>query len=351
VLNGVPLWRSARGGNVRFECAGLYAAEPAPYGISLKPTKGYKGPRPDLVLYPQAKEGTRKSKGPKGAVSAQVLEFKRANLFGGSPWARLSDEVAVCPQRLELPAASVLTWNTQDGPTADKQFRLLMTELTPRGALLRSGAANLGELLSAPIPRSHPGYNPQVLVRPFSMEQVSDGLDGLGYQRKRADAPRLDKNGRPLKLAIGIASSSVGLAEKVLADAFTAVGIAADFVPKGRAKGPLSGALAGVKLDWPDADLLLSFHSRGRGSPSQTYPFWPLADKELDRALEAYTRSLTTATPDFGALAKVHARLFDLEPVTVLMQHEACVEASPSLAARLKSLNIRDPDWFRRLIL
>jgi hypothetical protein len=186
------------------------------------------------------------------------------------------------------------------------------------------------------------------------MEYASKELGKLGYKRKAGDTPRLGLDGKPLRLVFGTTNSSAGLVEKVLADAFTAIGIGVEFVGPDKLKGKtgsLAGVLTGVTLEWPRSDLLLNFHGGLKNSPLQSYPFWPLPDKELDQELEAYALSLTTATPDFSLLSRIHARLFDLEPVTVLMQHKACVEAGGNLAEKLKAVSIKDPDWFRRIVL
>ena len=130
-----------------------------------------------------------------------------------------------------------------------------------------------------------------------------------------------------------------------------AVGIGMRFVHddgKSASDGPrVDGFLAALALDWPRSDLLGNFHS----GVADAAPFWPLGDAALDKALETYAASLTTATPAFKALADVHARLFALEPASILMQHKACLGAGPGLAVGRAAVNPRDPDWFRQLLL
>lgn len=341
VLNGLPLWRPAAtpGKGPQFECVGVYRAEPRPYGIALLPNRGYAfgAKLPDLALYaPDAPDAAKL-----GAKAPQIA-FRHAAQFDGAPHGGDNDAPPGCSQLIELPLATVIAWNTTRGVTADPAFRALLTQLTPRGALVRSAAATLGELLSAPIPRLHPGYDGKILVRPFDLDAVSRALDGLGYTRKTPAAPRAAKDGTALTLRIVADSGAGSLAAKVLVDAFAAVGIAVTFLDEANLTEKdlraADGHLAAVALDWPRADFLANFHSKA----SEPGPFWPLADAALDQALERYALSLTTATPSFQALAVVHKKLYELEPVTVILQHKACFE---------RNVNPKDPDWFRHIIL
>lgn len=341
ILNGLPLWRTAAnpGKGPKFECVGVYRPELRPFGVVLLPNRGYSvaAKLPELAIYaPGAPEAAKLDK------KTPQIAFRHAALFDGAPHGGDSDAPPGCAQLVELPLATVIAWNTTRGLTADPAFRALLTQLTPRGALVRSAAATLGELLSAPIPRVHPGYDGKVLVRPFDLDVVSRSLDGLGYPRKTPSSPRAGKDGTALTLRIVAESGAASLAAKVLVDAFAAVGIAVTFVDEAnlteKELRAADGHLAAVALDWPRADFLANFHSKA----SEPGPFWPLADGALDLALERYALSLTTATPSFQMLQAVHKRLYELEPVTVILQHKACFD---------RNVNTKDPDWFRHIIM
>jgi hypothetical protein len=246
---------------------------------------------------------------------------------------------------MELPLATIITWNSSAGVTATPEVRRALTQLTPRGELVRSGAASMGEVLSAPIPRVHPGYNRGMSVRPYSLEHASAALDALGLRREKADGPRLGKNGVPLKLELRSHGTSNPLLEKVLIDAFSLAGIGVEF---SREENKVyNGVMAGVRLPAPEIDFIGNFHSK---APSVA-PFWATQDHRLDVALEAYALSLTTEFPDFKLLQQVHRILYEVEPVTVLLQHRACLSTSGAGWEQVSKVDSRDPDWFRKLVL
>lgn len=337
IFDGAPLWQPARGSAYKFQCAGAYRPEKTAFGLALRQTPGYafKALPPQLDVY----EAGKKPPAP------AAFDFRLADQFSGSPDVRPSEQPGSCALVVDLPAATLIAWNTRKGPTADPAFRALLTQLTPRGALIRSGSASLGELLSAPIPRQHPGYNQAVLVRPFDLDGTSSALEKLGYKRAAPEGTRVDRNGKPLVLTIRADRGSASLAAKVIVDAFTSVGIKTQFEDE-KAPGEPDGFLAAVSLDWPRSDLLGNFHSKA----VKPDPFWSLSDPELDRLLETYALSLTRASPSFGTLQQIHRKLFELEPVTVLLQHKACLDprGSPRPVAKI---NPKDPDWFRQIIL
>ena len=341
ILDGVPLARSATGDGLSFECAGLYKMASTPQGVTMTPNPAYKIKQAVPTIQVQREV----AKMPTGGL---WMALRAANTYGGTPWTRLSDDKPKCSATLDLPSATVIAWNPQRGVTGDKALRALLTELTPRGELVRSGAAALGELISAPIPKQHPGYDARLTVRPFNIDNVSASLHKLGYQRQDAYAPRMDKQGKPLRLTLLSASGTPGLAEKVVSDTYSSIGISTTFKSANEASSDAAdGVFAAVQFDWPRADLIGTFHSHATDSK----PFYRLDDKQLDALLERYALSLTELRPDFAALTAVHRRIFELEPMTVLLQHKACIEVGGGLKLPPKGISIRDPDWFRKLIL
>lgn len=338
VMNDAPLYRSRTSDGMRYECAGLYRPEAEGYGVALRPTPGYKGSKllPEIRIYRAGSRPVRSAE--------KTFELRYASGVSGQQMERRASE-ASCKQSLQMPFATMVVWNTHRAPTSDKNFRQLLTQLIPRGPLANAGAADMAEVAAGPVPRVHPGFNGQVRIRPFNIRAVSEGLSRLGFKRKTASSPRVDAKGKAVDLVLLTQTNSPGLAEKVIADAFSAVGLGVTFKTKLAAGETADGVLAAFALDWPRVSFLSNFHS----GVTNTAPFWSLGDKDLDQLLEAYARSLTQETPDFSLLGKIHAHLAELEPVTVLLQHKACVVSSAGLKLA-KGLNQNDPDWFRQLL-
>lgn len=337
VFNDAPFFRPVVGGALKYECAGLYMPVVEGFGVTLKPSPGYRmsKPLPEVRIY---KAGARPVK-----ASDRTFELRFPSTIDGTLAERGAKTVARCERAVELPYATMILWNTRHGPTSDRAFRQLLTQLTPRGALVNEAAVTLAQVGAVPIPRQHPGYNGEVRARPFDIKAVSEGLSRLGFRRKTASSPRLDPKGEPLRLTLRTQTNSSGLVEKVITDAFSAVGIDVKFTRE--STGDLDGVLAAFELDWPRVSFIGNFHSR----VADTAPFWSPGDAKLDKLLEAYARTLTTAEPDFGVLGQIQARIADLEPVTMLLQHKACVQAGPGLKLA-KGVNQNDPDWFRQLL-
>lgn len=275
------------------------------------------------------------------------IDFRFAESYAGNPWARLSDKNISCKKSLPSSVITAIMWNPKGPFTHDRQFRGAMTHLTPRGALLRSGSGNLGKLVSAPIPRHHPGYHRRVFVRSFSYPKAIKILEQLGYKRPVYDKPRMLPDGKsPLVLKIGTLSPE-GPLHKVLSDSFMSVGIDLEFVKiadpsriPAAVQKSLDGVLMGLKLPYPSANIL----------PLLTAS--PFADgyASLARHFIPYLRSLTTSKPDFGKLRTAHVALYQQEPFSVLMQYSQCLKVkSPKITVR-KAPDVKNPSWLKNLI-
>lgn len=280
--------------------------------------------------------------------SPHRLNFRFADTFAGNPWRRLSDQKISCKRSVPTSIITAIMWNPDGRYTKDRVFRGAMTHLTPRGALLRSGGGELGKLVSAAVPRHHPGYNRRVFVRSFSYPKAVKILDKLGYKRPIHDKARMLPDGKtPLVLTIGTLSPE-GPLHKVLSDSYMSVGIDLKFVaikdpaqidPK--LKKSLDGVLMGLKIPFPSANILPIL---GKDSPfGDGYA-------SLGRHFIPYLRSLTTAKPDFGKLRTAHVALYQQEPMSVLMQYYQCLNIkSPKLALR-KAPDVRNPEWLKNLL-
>jgi len=352
VLNGIPLTRFH---NDKLECAGLYSFNKKESFFELSATPGYASRVSSIELHPSI-ENT------KIPLASQQIRFLFAKDFSGLPSERPSDTPASCTKVLSLPLLSVVNWNKRSGYAARPELRRIFTNLVPRGELLRAGAAYMGVLLSGPIPREHPGYNKEVLIRPFQIEQAASNLEQLGYKRKEPDKPRLDLDGKPMKLTLVVDSNintkAIGLIEKVLTDSFAVIGIGVSFEHtvdgKVNSENHIDGKLSGLKLPWPSLNLLGDFHSH---AAIKKEPFWggiygsKDKDQKLDSLLESYALSLTQEKPDFQILRNIHKVLSEGEVFTILLQHQVCLEVDSSLRTKTKNLTIVDPDWFKTLLL
>lgn len=345
VFNGMPFHRAVpdakANSGVKFECAGLYQPKQfAESSMTLEPNTAYSFKKPLPILKFHAP-----GHAPKAGPDSR-FELRYADDLPASPDKRAPDDL-LCSQTLDLSYATMIVWNTAVGPAADKNFRRLITQLIPVSDLASAGAARLADGGPGLIPRGHPGsVSPRKDVVRYNLKTVSDGLNAIGLKRKTAASPRLSADGKPLELLFGVAPGSTGLVEKVIADALTAVGIGVTFKPLSQAGDKADGVLSTFSLDWPRVSFLGNFHSQAKPEA----PFRTLGNVELDRKLEAYARTLTTAKPDFALLGAVQTQLQDLEPATVLLAHKACVSATGTVKLGKRGIDSKDPDWFRQFL-
>ena len=345
VLNGVPFHRAVAdaktNAEVKFECAGLYRPKQVAEGTLLleaNPAYSFDKPLPALKLFSS-------DAAPKKATGDRFV-LKYADELPSSPDKRAPDEL-LCQQTLDLSYATMIVWNTQAGPAADKNFRRLITQLIPVTELASAGAARLAEGGPGLVPRLHPGsIRPRKDGAHYNLKAVSDGLNKIALKRKTAASPRLGADGKPLNLLFAVSPGSTGLVEKVIADALTAVGIGVTFKPLAAAGTTIDGVLSTYSLDWPRVSFLGNFHSHAKVQS----PFKALGYADLDQKLEAYAQTLTTDKPDFALLGAIQTQLQDLEPATVLLAHKACVAANGGIKLGKRGVDARDPDWFRQFL-
>ena len=340
LFNGVSLSRPKTSKNpqdFQYECVGVYQPQIEKTGILLNPNKNYGRFKKPLMLH------FADSAFP--ATTKKGLRFNMPDDFSMKASHIRKGKAPTCSNSVELPFLTIISWNLKNRFSSKSQLRKIFTNLTPRGALLRAGAGSAGELLSSLIPRSHPGYLKTAYVRPFSLQTASEQLNKLKFTRPQGDQERFDQRKQVLRLQIMSTQAKFGILEKVLSDSFMSVGINTTFIPKNSQRPQdVDGILTGVYLPWPDMNFLEHFHS----SKPDLFPFWPLGRKKLDTLLEEYAKSLSQFKPDFNILKKIHRELYTLEPVTVIMQHKACLSAGNRKMTRIDH---RDPDWFRKMIM
>ena len=344
IFNGVPFFRQvdsiALEGGLRFECVGLYQPQIATWGLALRPTARYKSHRsmPELDLYPTS---------PNLAIKhPHTLEVRLAGNVTSTPATRPPDANISCSHMIDLPNLLMIVWDRRSPVASRVGFRRAVTQLMPRSALASAGAAAMAEAAASPVPRNHPGYDSRSSFQGFDLRAASLAFNKLGFRRPSAREPRLDEHGKPLRLVLLTKNKASGLAEKVILDSFSAVGISVE-VKSELADGEYAdGMLANFAVDWPRVSYMPYFHS----AATANWLIQPVVDKGLDIDLEKYASSITYARPDWGLLAAVQRHLVELEPATVILQQKACIDNTVGFKLAKGSISQRNPDWFRQLL-
>lgn len=288
-------------------------------------------------------------------TSKDDLFLTFAASFDSSPKTRLSDEASSCSLTILAPFVTLISWNVKNPLVDHPKIREILTTMLPRGELLRAGSGFLGELLSAPIPRWHPGYDQSLAIRPFDLQKAADSLTAQGLVRSTAHGPRLlAKSGAALALRIGVDAPRPGLMEKVIGDSFAAVGIELQFdrMPQNTEQGQKysgDGVLSTLRIDSQQLSYLSLLHSQ---HPTSTFPLNAIEDPSFDQAWESYALSLTQQRPDANFLKKVHQVLYRQEYISTLFQHKFCVEGAKTMDKMTRSDNFyTNPAWFVNLLM
>ena len=267
---------------------------------------------------------------------AAHFDFKFPHRIEFNPKQDAPDRPISCRRPIDFPIVSGINWNPHSPLGKLKEFRVAMTHLTPRGSLLRNGAGHLGDLVSAPILRAHPGYNRKVLVRSYNPMKADNILKSIGYIQKNTESKRINPAGVPMKVRLQSPAGDNLFVIDVIKKSFAQLGIQLEIVEPTTQE--YDGTLTGTALNWPSLDLTELLE-----------PFSVLEkDPQLSKQLAMYRLSLTKKDPDFSILRNIHKNVYNIEPTTVLMQHRACLISTKK--TRLPKILIRDPDWFMSLI-
>ena len=330
VLSGYSFSRSK---DSKFECVGLYAAQTAAEGIDLILNAGY------TAIY--SKIHLRSESQPSLAVDHRIRFLLAAQAAGQKSEGpkSLGTLRPSCQAKMEIPLISALVWNPASTLASTPALRRGLTMATPRGDILRTAAVELGSLVSAPLLRVHPGYNPRNLVKPFNLVAASELFEAAGLKQPHIGLPRAKIADKGIGLRIARGSGRQELIEKMLGDSYASAGIETQFEDLQTSGVTYDGVLVSLFIPWTSHDMYQMLHS--------PFPFAQVSDKSLTAAAEAYAYSLTHEKPDFGLLRHVHDKWVDAEPWTVLMAHQYCVTGQ-GLNVPSK-INTLDPDWFRRL--
>lgn len=339
IFNDIPFWRKKPWQSYAYQCSGIYRPEGV-FGagkLVLTETPGYHLPGPEKLVFSDRHVA---------GLPAQRIEFLTADQYSNNPRERTPDRPISCDQTVDLPMMSGVLWNRQSTTLASPKMRALLTSAIPRGALWRNGTGFLGSLVSAPLPRIHPGYNHEMRIRPFDYAKVRAILvEKRGYRWDQSKGVLLTPKGEPLVVRLVPSATTHSLLDKIVYDSFVTVGIEVQWV---KSDDPTwDGRISGWYLPWPEMNLLDDFHDHALTTLKLP------SSESLNASLEAYAKSLTTFKPDFALLRNVHQELYKLEPISVALQHKACVKMigfSGPGAIKRSPIDILDPDWFRALL-
>ena len=345
-----------RSGNAGIECAGLYRYRNMGQSqVEFLPAQGYLQKRP-VLQFNEVREGRQSRK--------SQLDFTFA---AGMPKGQL------CSHEALFPAVVGILWNDRaNGILATSpQARKALTQILPRGELLRAGAQGLGELVTSFIPRQHPGYNHSLRIRPYGVEEASVAFEKSGWPRAKAEAPRIDlKTGKPAVLRFLVQDpDSMGndLLQKVVGDSLALLGIQSEFIAEAtdktidktidKAMPPevlavasdsrtFDGVIGVFAAEWPAVNIVQSGDSNRMLQKFMKSKFFRQADTQ--QLARVYATSLTTASPDFTALQRFHEKLYDAELFSPVIQLGACLDRSASPPSKV---DFTDPDWLKQLVL
>lgn len=338
VLSGASLYRPTSSG--MFECAGLYSAVQVPGGIELSVSKGYTSKYSKIRVLAASEVIPAGKKGIMFSMAGKRAQVERTSIKTNS-----------CDSRLDVPLMTALIWNSASPVAAKPELRDSLTRATPRGEILRTAAGDIGSLVSAPILRTHPGYNSKLLVKSYNLDTAAQGFEKSGFKQQHIGLPRSQGQDKPVLIRIARMNGRQDLVEKMIGDSYASLGINSQFDDVGTPGVTFDAALASIFIPWTSQDLRPLAHSSVVQSKGKNeLPFVPVTDKELDSLLDAYSRELTKPEdPDFELLRKVHQKWYDLEPWTVLLAHQYCVNARGVKIP--KKLNSLDSDWFRSVVM
>jgi hypothetical protein len=181
----------------------------------------------------------------------------------------------------------------------------------------------------------------------FDAIKVSAALDNLGFRRKTANSTRSDSAGNPIRLVLKSNKDIEGLAEKLISDSFSSVGLEVDFSESSaKTDEEVDGSFLSLQTDYPKMDFLMLLHPKTPPAAG----FWKVKDEAFAKLLEQYAISLSTEKPDFSRLAVIHKYLAENQVFSVLAHHRACIKTSNELRVKSASIASGEPDWFRDLL-
>lgn len=344
IWNGYPFYSKqatpSKASLFEWQCAGIYRpTKITQSSIYTEPNPGYHSIQNNIVFHTEMKNTT---------VSRRVIQFNMPDEFSVDPAQRSPTKPQKCSNPILTPYISAILWNPQNEFLSQAEIRKTLTSLLPRKTILEAASGFAGNILATFVPSIHPGHPDNLKPSSLKLTQASSKLTKLGYARPKGDSERIDQKGNPIELHLATQLERPGIVEKVIADTLLSVGIKTHFVSLKDKKADikkLDGALVGMRLPWPEMNLLPSFHP---DSP-QKLPYQYVYPKSFLEHLSNHSLASTTEQPSFKQLHLITQELTKFEPASVLLQHRACL--SDSKYRKHRPIREQDPDWFRKILL
>jgi hypothetical protein len=329
----------AQSGPLKYECAGLYkVSEITRERLVLTLSSGYSAKFDRLEFVPNGRS--------KGGESIKF--FTDSPLEAPLATAKTNVKNPVCSKKMELPIATVIAWNAQSKTAGHAFARRGLTHLLPRGEMMRTIAGEEGVLISAPILRSSPFYNPRHGVLSYSIDEAVADLKKANIVIPSSK----DNDSLRLKLATLLGAQSK-IIQKVIEDSFALAGIESSFVDgskllkTGKMEEEADGILAGVQLPWSGSTLKRFFKSKDDRLNKELYTW--VKNPSFAASLDAIDFQVSWGHADGPAHNRFHDLFAEEEPWSLLMLHQSCV-AAEGLKVELQP-QASDPDWFRRVVV
>lgn len=337
IFNNYPLWQMTDNG---FECAGMYKPQIENDDINII---NIKQPNKKIVIKQIQSNASKALQN----NFTRYIRFNFASEYVSIPKLRAMEDPIKCSKIIDIPIVTGIIWNIHKNEyIKNPQLRQILTQIIPRGSLIRRAAGHLANIISAPILRIHPGYHNKVFVYPFSLNKAGDALMSLGFVRSFPKAVRKTPKGQNFELNIFIPHiGENSIVAKVIADNFYALGIKLNYIIQDIDKTnfeTIDGILDAFYLPWPEINYIYVLHSK---AATFQYPFWNIKDIKLDKLLEDYHLSLSMKYPNFNYLKSIHKYLHDQELFSIIMSHKVCVDSN----INIKNISFFNTSWLNKL--
>jgi hypothetical protein len=338
-LASQALWRAYPSGPVvNYECVGLFRFDSPKEGekVALQLNEGYDAKYTRISFLNES---------PKGPFSHSV----RFELLPGSS-TKNEDSYK---QEIDLPVVTALVWNPNSKEVSLPLVRQALTQAIPRGEIVRTFLGERATLLSGPFLRIHPGYDSSISVIPFNLNEAAQKLTQSGMIQSSPSHPRVNSKGAPIAIRIlTLKDQNSELLQKIIGDSYASLGLSVDFSEVkeselGREMDKADGILTQVLLDWPTGEL--SFFGPQANPSTKNFSFYRPSDKSLESLVASYSSELSFGRFDINNLHKIHRRVSELEPWSIVVGHKACVTFSSTISGI--SPRLSDNDWFRKILL
>lgn len=350
VLNSSSLWKKLSSKDLgkfpgySYQCVGAYYPRQKDQALALIPTPGYNyaRSRPTVSFKTENDEVKLKAK-------AKFVRFKMASDFSLPLTKYNVKNNHSLVKSIPLSYVTAILWNQNQKIFKGKGLKKTLNSLVPSQLLISSGAYHLGEPCSFFIPHNFFQFPSFSFQKTVDFTAVNNKLTSLGYKRKDLESKRFKPGNEILHLRLGSQVAN-HVVTKVLVDNFEAsgIGVSIKVLDSPTQWEDLDLFVGGLKLSFSDLSSLSSFHSK---SDSLINELGFQTSQNLDQDIERYNKDLSLGVVNEKVLQKISSYLEGHSNVSVVMRHSSLVEIGGVRNKDLTFLNIKDPGWFRQLIL